>query len=79
MGGAMTGMKVLIVSLHFDAAQRINASPEAIFGAAAQWLPETSARRLRAFLNRAAEDKSLAAMGYVAGNDEDGFRYRRTW
>jgi hypothetical protein len=70
---------LLIVSLHFDAAERINASPEAIFGAAAQWLPEKSAHGLRAFLSRSAEDKSLAAMGYVVGNDEGGFRYRRTW
>ena len=70
---------VLIVSLHFDAAQRINASPESIFEAAAQWLPEKPARGLRAFLDRSADDKSLAAMGYVVGNDEGGFRYRRTW
>jgi hypothetical protein len=70
---------VLIVSLHFDAAERISARPEAIFGAAAQWLPEKPARGLCAFLDRSAEDKSLTAMGYAVGNDEGGFRYRRTW
>jgi hypothetical protein len=70
---------VLIVSLHFEAAERISASPEAIFAAAAQWLPEQPARGLRAFLGRSAHDKSLGAMGYVAGKDEGGFRYQRTW
>jgi alkylhydroperoxidase/carboxymuconolactone decarboxylase family protein YurZ len=69
----------LIVSLHFDAAQRIGASPEAIFESAAQLLPEKPAHALRSFLRRSADDKSLGAMGYLASNDGDGFRYRRTW
>jgi hypothetical protein len=31
------------------------------------------------FLKRAPEDRSLEAMGYVAGADEGGFRYMRLW
>jgi hypothetical protein len=34
---------------------------------------------LEAYLNRSDEDKSLAAMGYVEGADEDGFHFVRTW
>src|SRR6266852_7285814 len=68
----------LIVNLHFDAAQRIGASPGTIFESAAQLLPEKPAHALRSFLRRSADDKSLEAMGYVVGNDDDGFRYRRT-
>jgi hypothetical protein len=70
---------LLIVPLHYDAAQRIGANPETIFTSVAQLLPETSAEGLRSFLRRSQPDKSLEAMGYVASSDGDGFRYRRTW
>jgi hypothetical protein len=69
----------LIVSLHFDATQTIGASPEAIFESAARLLPEKPAHALRSFLRRSDDDKSLGATGYEVGNDDDGFRYRRTW
>jgi hypothetical protein len=70
---------VLITSLHFDAAQRIGANPAAAFETASSLLPEKSAQALRGFLRRSSRDQSLDAMGYVAGKDDDGFRYRRTW
>jgi hypothetical protein len=69
----------LIVSLHYDAAERIGASPRAIFDSAARLLTEEPAQALRAFLGRSAHQKSLEAMGYAAGTDDDGFRYQRTW
>jgi hypothetical protein len=31
------------------------------------------------FTRRAADDRSIEAMGYVEGRDSDGFRYIRTW
>jgi hypothetical protein len=70
---------VLVISLHYDAASRIGAVPEEIFEDAAGLLRVKPADTLRGFLRRSSEDKSLAAMGYVAGSDSDGFRYQRTW
>jgi hypothetical protein len=68
-----------IVALHYDAAKRIGANPEDIFESAAGLLPDKPASALRSFLRRSAHDKSLKAMGYIVGNDDDGFRYQRTW
>jgi len=68
-----------IVALHYDAAKRIGAGPDNIFESAARLLPEKPASALRSFLRRSAHDKSLEAMGYIVGNDDDGFRYQRTW
>ena len=70
---------VLVMCLHYDAAQRIGASVDGVFAKAASLLPTKAADALRAFTHRAPEDKSLKAMGYIAGQDGDGFRYRRTW
>jgi len=70
---------LLIVCLHFDAAERIGAAPETIFDTAASLLPENSAQGLRSFPRRNERDRSLAAMGYVAASGHDGFTYRRTW
>jgi hypothetical protein len=69
---------VMIVSLLYDAANRIGAEPRAIFESASALLVDMPASAIRRFLLRSAEDKSLAAMGYIAGADLDGFRYLRT-
>jgi len=68
-----------IITLHYDAVKKLGASPESTFEKAAILLPAKSANALRSFLRRSAEDKKLEAMGYVAGTDADGFRYKRTW
>jgi len=34
---------------------------------------------IEAFSNRSDEDRSIEAMGYIEGEDEQGFRYLRTW
>jgi hypothetical protein len=70
---------LLIVPLFYDAANRIGAEPDAIFESTAALLPDRAANGVRRFLLRSAEDKSIAAMGYIAGSDSDGFRYVRTW
>jgi hypothetical protein len=70
---------LIIVCLHYDAAQRIGLVPGSVFEEAAGLLPPKSANALRSFLRRSADDKSLEAMGYLAGADSDGFRYKRTW
>jgi hypothetical protein len=38
---------------------------------------QETASELRQFLARSAEDKSIEAMGFAAGSDEQGFRYQR--
>lgn len=70
---------LLVVPLHYDAAQRIDVAPDTVFEEAARLLPATPADGLRLFLHRSKEDKAVEAMGYEAGADSDGFRYKRTW
>ena len=69
----------VIISLHYDAAQRLNINPKEIFEKVAALLPEKPAAALRSFLHRSVDDRTLEAMGYSAGSDADGFRYKRTW
>jgi hypothetical protein len=69
---------IMILSLHYDAAERIGAKPELVFEKAAALLNERVAKALHSFIGSAA-DKSLEAMGYIAAVDNQGFRYRRTW
>jgi hypothetical protein len=70
---------ILVVSLHYDAAERIDVIPEEIFERAASLLPPKVAVALRGFLRRTPADKSIGAMGYVGSRDRAGFRYERTW
>lgn len=68
-----------LMCLHYDAAKRIGGPPQGVFEEAAALLPANPATALRSFSRRSEEDKSLGSMGYVAGSDSDGFRYKRTW
>ena len=69
---------MLILPLHYDAAMRCGFTPTDVFDEAAAYLAKVPADVIRPW-PRDAPDKSLAAMGYVADTDSDGFRYRRTW
>jgi hypothetical protein len=71
--------KVLVLSLHNDALQRINGDPAAMFERAAELLSSEAARALASYLQRPPDDKAIRGMGYVESSDEDGFRYQRTW
>lgn len=70
---------VTILSLHYDAAIRLAADPSFIFSEAGNLLSEKVRRSYANFLARNDEDKSLEAMGYAIGSDDDGFRYIRGW
>jgi hypothetical protein len=70
---------LIILALHYDAAKRLGISPEIIFGKAFAFLSERFVDALAVFLRRRTRDKSLEAMGYIAGADDQGFRYMRTW
>ena len=71
--------KVLVLSLHYDALQRINGNPEATFKRAAALLSSEAAAALESYLRRSPENQSIRVMGYIAASDNDGFRYHRTW
>jgi hypothetical protein len=60
----------------YDAALKTGAQPEAIFDKAASFFSEKFlVEDVRGFPRRELEDKSLAAMYYEEGQDNDGFRY----
>jgi hypothetical protein len=68
--------------LPYDAARRLGLDPDALFLDAAGYAPETGAQSLRGFARRPEDVKTLAVMGFRAGEDADGFRYerdRRAW
>jgi hypothetical protein len=70
---------VLVLSLHYDAAQRLSVAAEPVFERAATLLCPKVATAFASFLRRTPSDKLIGAMGYVAASDDDGFRYLRTW
>ncbi len=69
---------MVMICLHYDAAQRIGLTPASVFEEAAKLLPQKPADALISFLHRSDEDRSLEAMGYAVGVDDDGFRYLKT-
>ena len=70
---------ILILSLHFDASNKLGISPELVFKSAAELLAPRVKSALKEFLARSPEDQSIQAMGYIESNDSEGFRYKRTW
>jgi len=69
----------LLLSLHYDAAVRVGVQPSQIFDAAGSLLSTAVSKRFSEFLKRSDEDRSLEAMGYSTGADQQGFRYLRDW
>ena len=70
---------VAVVSLIHAAALKIGVKPKDVFDRVEKQIGLSGAPTLDAFLQRSDEDKSIEAMGYVEGSDEDGFRFVRTW
>jgi hypothetical protein len=69
----------LLLSLHYDACNRINESAATVFSEVAAMLPLNVGHAMTSFVKRAPPDIALEAMGYKASGDQDGFRYERTW
>ena len=67
---------VLILSLIYDAAVRIQAEPHEVFSSIDQYCAPGMRQLLSGYLNR--DEKSILAMGYVF-EAVGGGRYRRTW
>lgn len=70
---------LLEMALLEDSAKRIGALPMVPFEEAAHIVGIPGETFLALWLGRSAESRTLHAMGYVAGEDSDGFRYLRTW
>jgi hypothetical protein len=70
---------MVLLCLHNDATIRLGMSTDIVFCQAGEYLTIATAEAVMLFLERSANDKSLESMGYVVGEDTDGFRYRRTW
>ena len=69
----------VLLSLHYDASLKLDIEPGVVFGKAGKLLTNKVSEAFGSFLQRSEEDKSLKAMGYREGMDNDGFRYIRTW
>ena len=59
-----------------DAGVRIGEEPDGYFGDAADIVGHPGSVNLMVCLTRKPEDRSVEAMGFVASQDESGFRYK---
>lgn len=70
---------ILVLSLLYHSAIKIGADPVLLFNKAAALAEGEIKEIIRNFPNRAPEDRSIEAMGYVESESEQGFCYKRTW
>ena len=70
---------LLIMPLIEESAARIGVEAQDVFEQAAAVVGHPGTANLVSWLSRAPEDRTLACMGYSAGADDGGFRYRRDW
>lgn len=66
---------LMVMPLIEDSARRIGAELHGLLEDAGKIVGERGTVNLVRWLERSPEDRSLAAMGFVKGADEDGFRY----
>ena len=69
----------LILVLPWRTAELLGVDPGLVFEKAAAALPDPARRGLLSFSQRSQEDRPLECMGYREAEDDDGFRYERTW
>lgn len=68
-----------VLSLLFRACELLSVDPAAEFAAAAAVADSSDSLPVRDFLTREANERSITAMGYVESQDDEGFRFERTW
>jgi hypothetical protein len=66
------------VALLYRAATMIGRDPDREFAAVSHWIGD-HASGLVDFTRRAPADRTIEAMGFVEGADENGFRFLSTW
>jgi hypothetical protein len=70
---------ILVLPLFVHSCKIMNVDASKLFADVSQYSTGLIGAHFSSFLKRTEEDQSLAAMGYEVGQDEGGFRYRRTW
>ena|SRR6266851_3159047 len=70
---------LVIYSILYRGLELLGADPVATFVEVAGWATSDIRDFTIKFTQRDPQDKSIAAMGYVEGSDEDGFDFVRTW
>lgn len=70
---------LLVFCLLWNASERLGVDLASLASANLNPVCSGGLSRLEAFGHRSPKDRSLAAMGYVEGQDDGGFRYVRTW
>lgn len=70
---------LLVISLHYDAANRIGEDADAIFREAAALFEAEIGNAIMEYANRSPEGKTIKSMGYEANGDGDAFQYVRNW
>jgi catechol 2,3-dioxygenase-like lactoylglutathione lyase family enzyme len=78
-GAADVRTAIPVLGVLFDAIRRAGGDPRQAFREIAELGPPDVAPVLRDFLTRPDLDEIAEEMGFSAGRDRDGFRYRRTW
>jgi catechol 2,3-dioxygenase-like lactoylglutathione lyase family enzyme len=78
-GAADVRTAIPVLGVLFDGIRRAGGDPRQAFREIAELGPPDVAPVLRDFLSRPDLDEIAEEMGFSAGRDRDGFRYRRTW
>jgi uncharacterized glyoxalase superfamily protein PhnB len=78
-GAADVRTAIPVLGVLFDGIHRAGGDPRQAFREVAELGPPDVAPVLRDFLTRPDLDEIAEEMGFSAGRDRDGFRYRRTW
>jgi hypothetical protein len=70
---------LVVMPVFYDAMRRLGVDSESFVNAVRSVVGDLLVNCFEKFLERPEEMKTLKIMAYVAGNDEDGFRYIREW
>lgn len=68
-----------VISLLYRSMAKLGTEPERLLLLPIKIVNNRLDEYLIEFVNRSDEDKSIEAMGYIEGEDDDGFHYIRTW
>jgi FMN phosphatase YigB (HAD superfamily) len=77
--GGIEREPLIVMPLIEDATRRIGLDERALFQQVAQMVGEPGTTILMEWLGPRPGHRDISSMGYIAGSDEDGFRYIRTW
>ena len=70
---------LMIMVLIEDSVTRLNVDLAGLFEEVSRVVGHPGTVNLMIWLTRSPDDRTLASMGFVAGEDEGGFRYRLDW